>query len=516
MSSDWFFRKRRGLNPELIDAQTQIEALARGYGLDFCETIFEVCDYDEINMIAAYGGFPTRYPHWRFGMDYLQMQKGYEYGLQKIYEMVINTVPSYAYLLDNNTMMDQKLVMAHVFGHVDFFTNNAWFANTNRKMLDQMANHAARVRRYNDRHGVSTVEAFIDKCLSLDNLIDPHRPHIRREPLRSESDIEYASLDGDGKLPAKQYMDKYINPPDQLAAAAERRAQSEAESAKFPAEPQRDVLLFLLQNGRLEAWQQDVLSIVRDEAYYFAPQAQTKILNEGWASFWHTTMMTQDLLTDAEVICYADHHAGTVAMRPGSFNPYKVGIELLRDIEDRWNKGQFGREWMACDDVAVKRDWDTGAMLGREKVFEVRKTHNDVTLIDTFLTEDVVRKIGLFTTEYDRSAGHFVISTRDFKTVKDKLLFMLSNGGNPVLQVTDGNHANRGELELTHTHEGPDIKLDWAAETMQNLAHLWGRPVHIVTRIDERDVTLHHDGSEFSADGLDVPEQGEKEEKESQ
>jgi len=505
---------RRSLSPELQDARVQIEALARGYGLDFCETIFEVCDYDEINMIAAYGGFPTRYPHWRFGMDYLQMQKGYEYGLQKIYEMVINTDPSYAYLLDNNTMMDQKLVMAHVFGHVDFFTNNAWFAHTNRKMLDQMANHASRIRRYIDRHGVNAVESFIDKCLSIDNLIDPHRHHIRRQPLRSESDIEYASLDGDGKLPAKQYMDKFINPPEQLAAAAERKAQESTEPARYPAEPRRDVLQFLLENGRMERWQQDVLSIIQGEAYYFAPQAQTKILNEGWASFWHTRMMTQDILTDADLICYADHHAGTVAMRPGTFNPYKVGLELLRDIEDRWNKGQFGKDWMLCEDVAAKRDWDTGAMLGREKVFEVRKTHNDVTFVDAFLTEDVVRKIGLFTTEYDRSAGHWVISSRDFMAVKNKLLAMLSNSGNPVLHVTNGNHANRGELELTHTHEGPDIKLEWAAETMCNLAHLWGRPVHIQTLVDDKEVTLHHDGTDFSADGMDVPDQVDKQEEE--
>ena len=157
-----------------------IEELARGYGLDFFETIFEMCTYEEINMIASYGGFPTRYPHWRFGMEYLQMQKSYEYGLSKIYEMVINTDPSYAYLMDCNLMVDQKLVMAHVFGHVDFFKNNAWFAHTNRKMLDEMANHATRIRRIIDRHGHSEVEAFIDAALSIDNLIDPYQDHIKR------------------------------------------------------------------------------------------------------------------------------------------------------------------------------------------------------------------------------------------------------------------------------------------------------------------------------------------------
>lgn len=501
-----FFRSRRGLPPELADAQVRVEAIARGYGLDFCEIVFEMCDYDEINMIASYGGFPTRYPHWRWGMDYLQMQKSYEYGLQMIYEMVINTVPSYAYLLDNNTFMDQKLVMAHVTGHVDFFTNNAWFAHTNRKMLDQMANHGARVRRHIDRQGVSTVETFIDACLSIENLIDPFVGHIQRSSRRSESDIERASLEpGVVKLPARSYMDKYINPPEYLKAQREKR-QAELETMRrFPEQPLRDVMLFILKHGRLAGWQQDVMGIIRDEAVYFAPQGQTKIMNEGWASYWHTTMMTNDLLDDSEVIDYADHHSGTVSMRPGSINPYKIGIELYRYIERRWDKGQFGKEWLDCDDVVVKRDWDTGAGLGRDKIFEVRRTHNDVTFIDEFLTEDFVREQGLFTYEYDKRAGHWVVDSREFQAVKQKMLFMLSNRGNPRIFVTNGNHANRGELELTHQHEGMDIQVQWAERTLANVARLWGRPVHLVTHVDDDRVVLTHTGTEFSAEGLKKP-----------
>ena len=349
-NESYFFRAKRGLPQELMEAQAWIEGIARGHGLEFCQTIFEMCDYDEINMIASYGGFPTRYPHWRFGMEYLNMDKGYEYGLQKIYEMVINTDPAYAYLLDNNTMMDQKLVMAHVYGHVDFFTNNCWFAQTNKKMLDQMANHATRVRRHIDRHGVSNVEQFIDMCLSIDNLIDPYQEHIRREASRTESDIEKATLsDGIVKLPAKSYMDKYINPPEYMAEQELKHRESVAQMTRFPEEPLRDVLGFVMRHGQLSRWQQDVMGIIRDEALYFAPQGQTKIMNEGWASYWHTKMMTGDILTNAEVIDYADHHAGAVVMRPGQINPYKIGIELVRHFEDRWNKGQFGKDWMDCD-----------------------------------------------------------------------------------------------------------------------------------------------------------------------
>ncbi|MBM4391644.1 MAG: SpoVR family protein [Deltaproteobacteria bacterium] len=497
MVESYFKRAPRSLPPELEAERQRIAEVARRHGLDFFETVFEMCDYDEINMLAAYGGFPTRYPHWRWGMEYLSMQRGYEYGLQKIYEMVINTNPSYAYLLDNNMFVDQKLVMAHVFGHVDFFKNNAWFGPTNRKMLDAMANHASRVRRIIDSVGETDTEAWLDTCLACDNLIDPFLHHIRR----SRKPGQEQESDGIHKLPAKSYMDSYINPPGYMEEQAKKAAEVARAAQRFPEDPVRDVLGFVLEQGRLSRWQRDCLEIVRDEAYYFAPQAQTKVANEGWASFWHTKLMTTELLTDSEVIDYCDHHSGTVAMRPGQFNPYKIGIEIWRDIERRWNRGQFGKEWIDCEDHRAKLEWDTGAMLGKQKLFEVRRTHNDVTLIDEFFTEDLCRRVGLFTYEFDRKSGEFLIESRDFEEIKKKLLFMLSNHGTPRVYVTDANHANRGELELTHEHEGTDIQLEWATHALGSLSRMWGRPVHLVTRVEGKQALLHHDGQEFRYDG---------------
>ena len=245
-----FLREGRQLPPELEEARVEIEALAKGYGLDFFETIFEMCTYEEINMIASYGGFPTRYPHWRFGMEFLQMQKSYEYGLSKIYEMVINTDPSYAYLMDCNLVVDQKLVMAHVFGHVDFFKNNLWFAPTNRRMLDQMANHATKIRKIMDRHGQTEVEAFIDICLSVENLIDPYAPHIQRQRTISEAQVEQAELDRSvSKIPAKPYMDRHINPPEFLKAQKKKKQEELQKMKSFPESPERDVLGFLIQHA---------------------------------------------------------------------------------------------------------------------------------------------------------------------------------------------------------------------------------------------------------------------------
>src|SRR5262245_40945881 len=128
------------LSSEMADIQRQMEEHARRYGLDFFNTIFEVVDHDQLSAVAAYGGFPTRYPHWRFGMEYEQLAKGYSYGLQKIYEMVINNDPCYAYLLRCNQRVDQKLVMAHVYGHNEFFKNHLWFRQTKRKMVEETAN----------------------------------------------------------------------------------------------------------------------------------------------------------------------------------------------------------------------------------------------------------------------------------------------------------------------------------------------------------------------------------------
>ena len=163
------------------------------------------------------------------------------------------------------------------------------------------------------------------------------------------------------------------------------------------------MLLFLLEHAPLKDWQRDVLAIIRDEAYYFAPQGQTKIMNEGWASYWHSTIMTRHGLTDAEVIDYADHHSGTMATSPHRLNPYKLGIELFRDIEERWNKGHFGPEYEACDDLHVKENWDKQLGLGREKIFEVRRIYNDVTFIDAFLTPEFCIKHKLFRLRLQRA-----------------------------------------------------------------------------------------------------------------
>ena len=467
------------MTPELSGWQDTIEQYARDFGLDFFETRFVMVDYAMMNQLAAYGGFPTRYPYWRFGMEFERLNRSYAYGLHRIYEMVINTDPCYAYLLESNHLVDQKLVMAHVYGHVDFFKNNLWFAHTNRKMLDEMANHASRVGRYIEKYGQDVVENFMDVCLSLDNLIDIHAAGVRRRPEPPPDDDEKPQVH---RIKAKDYMDNFINPPDFLAEQQRQQEAARQQMKKFPPAPERDILLFLLENAPLENWQRDVLGIVREEAYYFAPQGQTKIMNEGWASFCHTLLMTRHILSPDEIIDYADHHSGTVAVHPGRINPYKIGLELFRDIEDRWNRGAFGPDYEACDNLEARQQWDKKLGLGRQKVFEVRRIYNDIGFIDTFLTEDFARHHQLFTYAYQRQTDEYQIASRDFQQVKQKLLSQLTNFGQPLIEIVDGNYDNRGELYLVHRHDGVDLDVPYAQDTLRNLYLVWSRPVHLETK----------------------------------
>ncbi|MAG92885.1 MAG: SpoVR family protein [Planctomycetaceae bacterium] len=508
----------RPLPKELADIQAEMEGHALDYGLDFFDTIFEVVDYEELSMIAAFGGFPQRYPHWRFGAQFDELMKGYSYGLQRIYEMVINTDPCYAYLLKCNMLTDQKLVIAHVYGHCDFFKNNAWFSKTNRKMLDQMANHASRVNRIIDRVGYQTVEEFIDACLSIEDLIDPHSPHIKRSDALAQAkdgnlrqQPERADDETPGRFQSKGYMDAFINPPDVLRRHAEQIEEEEkaAESLRsFPAEPQRDVLAFLLEHAPLKRWQHDILSIIRDEAYYFAPQGQTKIMNEGWASYWHSTIMTSHGVTDADLIDYADHHSGTMATSPQRLNPYKLGIELLKDVEERWNKGCFGPEYEQCDNRAQKDAWDRKLNLGREKIFEVRRIHNDVTFVDNYLTVEFCQKQKMFSFAHNEATNYYEIASREFYEIKQQLLNSLTNHGRPFIRVVDDNYRNRGELFLVHEFLGTELKLDYAEETLKNIAHIWSRPAHIHTFVDDEPTILsyNYDDEEFEVRPADETE----------
>jgi stage V sporulation protein R len=496
-----------GLSEDLRGWKKKIENYAHEYGLDFFELNFEVIDYRQLNEVASYGGFPVRYPHWTHGMSFDQLSKGYTYGLSKIYEMVINNDPCYAYLMKENHLVDQKLVMCHVYGHCDFFKNNVWFSRTDRQMIDTMANHASRIRRYIGRYGLEEVENFLDRCVSLERLIDVHSAFLSKQ--RTSVDETAAPEQKQAprvRFEAKSYMESFINASAGVQEERHRREQEEKERQprKFPESPERDVLLFLLHHAPLTRWQRDILGMIRDESYYFAPQWQTKIMNEGWASYWHSKLMTEKVLNDAEIVDFADHHSGTMGGND-SLNPYKLGLYLYRDIEERWNKGRYGSEYEDCENYKERKNWDTGAGKGRQKIFEVRTVHNDVTFIDTFLTEEFAQENRMFIYRYDLEKDQYVIASREFSKIKRQLLAQLTNGGHPLISIIDADYKGHGILYLKHTFEGIPLDIEYAKATLANLHALWGKPVCIESVYQDKPVLIEHDGKEAQLTTLDAP-----------
>ncbi len=482
---------------EIRTWQKKIRSLALEEGLDPFKTVFEIADYNEINQAAAYEGFPRRYPHWRFGMEFERLKKSHVYGLGKIFELVINNDPCYAYLLKTNSLTEQKMVIAHVYGHSDFFKNNMWFRNTSRNMMNEMSNHADRIERHADREGRETVEKFLDACLSLDNLIDhqklfqKRRGLIRDEDRDEEEDEETRE---EYHVEGKSYLDSFLNPPE-AGDGSQRDGQEVRQQKQVPDEPEQDVLLFLMKHAPLETWQRDILSIVWDEAYYFAPQRMTKIMNEGWASYWHSRLMTEHIAEDGEIIEYADRHSSTTATQPRQLNPYKLGLELYRNIKERWDRGRFGREYQMCEDRRKKKNWDTGLGKGKEKIFEVRRIYNDLTFIDEFLTEEFCNRQNLFTYGYNEKTNRNEIESREFDDIKEKLLFQLTNRGEPIIKVVDGNYQNRKELLLVHeAQKGVSLDLQEARRVLEHLYRIWTRPVHLETIADGDRMQLTFDG----------------------
>ena len=498
---------RDRLPKHLREAQIEIEAVARSYGLDFPTIIYEMIDSDSMSIIAARGGFPVRYPHYRFAIEYERISSEYQFGASKIYEMVINNDPVYAYLMRANSDLEQKFVMAHVCGHADFFKHNIHFAHTDRRAMDTMANHASRISQYIEQHGITAVEQFIDTALSLEDLIDPQL--VWQAPKTDSIGLlEHSRPDeelSDNRLPTSSpYMEKFINPPEVLQAERARLQNERAEKkGSFPCEPQRDVLLFLIENAPLEDWQRDILAIIREEAYYFLPQRQTKIINEGWASYWHEKQMVNHICDTASIVDFSQTHAGIVQPFKKQINPYRLGIELLREIEDRWNRGRFGREYEECLDHDERKNWDRKLGLGMQKLFEVRSLYSDIALIREFFDEDFCVRHGYYVYKTDPYTGHQIVEDNDFESVHAGLVAALSNGGRPIHRVTNANFRNRSELLLEHEFSGLELDQEYAKGVLEKLFALWKRPVAVATSVGEHEfeaVILRFDGIKHSVE----------------
>lgn len=471
----------------------EIFSTCRNFGLDFYPTVVQMLTYDEISEIAAYGGFPVRYPHWSFGMEYEELQRGYEHGMHRIYEMVINTNPCYIYCLDSNTLVDNVTVVAHALGHNDFFKNNVFFSPTNQNMMNQLANHGTRIRKYIARWGKEKVTEFIDHCLRITTLIDVSKAWDRKK-VKDIVIRDSRKWNHPKRLEVEEnhdYMEPYINTKEWNQKQLEKIERDEiATELDIFNDPTRDIMGFIRDNAPLKPWQSDIIAMLYQESIYFAPQRLTKMLNEGWASYIDYQIMAKSGLVglgqkthDAGIVEYAIHKMGVLGGKY-STNPYKLGFCLFLDIEERWNKGRFGTEYDECDDLETKRNWDKKLNLGHEKVFEVRKHYNDLTALLEYFTPEFCDKYEFF--NWKRySNGDIKFEDREFKKIKQNLIKRYTNGGLPEISLVDSNHCGKGYMLLEHQYDGSPLYIPHLQSVLQSLYFFWQNEIYLTSKDDD-------------------------------
>ena len=582
---------------ELEEPVSMANELAERLGLRPYPVNYWIVDYDEMNELIAYDGFQRRYPHWRWGMKYDRQQKQDQLGMGKAFEIVNNDNPCHAFLQETNSLADQKAVITHVEAHADFFRNNNWFGrfagdDEDPDAAAMLERHADTIESYAEDPEIDRedVERFVDAVLTMEDTIDQHQALAADREEGPDADELPDMADRLDRLDISEEVRSQVFDQEWLDSQGDEGLTS----------PRPDVLGFLLEHGEefddeegksveRTDWKDDVLELLRREAYYFAPQKMTKVMNEGWASYWESLMMSDEGFAGTdEILTYADHMARVLGS-PG-LNPYKLGFEIWQYVENRANRREVidkllrveGVSWRSFHDVidfdeveshltpdetvteigpdtladldpedpridadglAAARageidvesyPWyvlsyeglcerhfsltkpqnrgflrrvgrseleqtarymfdderypdvatalaDVDYSAGWDRMREVRESHNDVTFLDAFLTDEFVTEGNYFTYEYSQATGDYRVASTDVDDVKKKLLLQFTNFGKPTVAVYDGNFANRGELLLGHQYNGVPLDEQQARATLERAFQLWGRPVNLAT-----------------------------------
>lgn len=436
----------------------EIATIARRLGLDFYPVHFEVCPAEALYTFGAYG-MPVRFTHWSFGKAFYRLKMQYDLNLSRIYELVINSNPSYAFLLEGNRLIQNKLVIGHVYAHVDFFKNNHYFKRTPRDMVERMAAHSEQVRKYELIYGREKVEQTLDAILAIQEHVD-FRAHLAS---KKEND--------------KNVQVKKVSSPYEDIWEEEDQPQYLKEKTAH-----EDLVLYILENSpSLEEWQRDILSMIREESLYFFPQIETKIMNEGWATFWHSRIMHELDLTDEEVMDFAVMHSQVVQPSRLTLNPYYLGVKI----------------W---ESLAEKKDL--------EYLFEVREVENDVSFIRNYLDRELVDKLNLF--NYRKVGANWQVTETEWEKVRNNLVQQLVNGGHPKIVVEDGDYEGKRTLYLRHAHEGQDLDIVYLEKTLLLVQSLWGKAVALETVIDGKKILFECQNSSVSRKQLARQTEDEK------
>ncbi len=507
-------KRQREIESSLQQEVWRIKELAEKKGLVFCPVNFEMITKKAMVEFGTYV-LPSRYSHWTFGKDFGKLQKLHELGILQILEMVINTNPSIAFLLDSNSIVEQRMVIAHVFAHVDFFTNNYWFSKTNRNMLAETEFSEKRVAQLEFEHGREAIEKALDACLSLQwhvdfysefkskvekkkiiprltlqslgldlGLDDIEKKRAEKEKAEKENAQDRERIEKAER--EKALLDKKLRSKQHSSVGGASGNYEEAEPAKkepkkeMPkpkeGEEERDLLLYLLKHAPLKDYEMELLEIVRQETLYFMPNGLTKIMNEGWATYWHTELM-REYLSFEEFQSFAQKHAELMSSE--GLNPYKLGYMLYDSIVKRWDK-EYGK----------------GA--GMKKIFEVRQFEDDVSFINNYLTQDICDECGLFIYEEDPYSGEMRIKSTKVEDIKQSVVLQILNFGKPVIVVKDGDYRGNRELYLQHKFDGRELDRAYAEDVMKALYQLWRRPVHVESYYKDKKCLYTYDGKEHS------------------
>jgi len=458
---------------------TRIREKVREFGLDCYPQEFEICDHAQMLGYMAYSGMPSHYPHWSYGKSYEKLKTLYDYGVSGIpYEMVINSSPALAYLMRDNSLCLQILTIAHVYGHNDFFKKNFTFKSTRAEFtIGTFKAHADRVRRYVDTPsiGLEKVESFLDAAHALSLQC---RRNLAVKKLSEEEERE-------------RLVALATPRPDPFQRIHKRQQASEPDLRHVPPVPDEDVLIFVRDhNPYLQEWEKDLLTIVHEEAQYFIPQIETKIMNEGWASFWHKRILDSLVLPQELHLEFLVRHNQVVRPIPGQLNPYHLGLRLWEDIERRGN-----------EPTPEERENLPPGKTGRDLLFDTREVDRDPSFLRRWLHESFMRELDLF--RYEPKGDDLVVSDvaddEGWRAVKDTLLKNVGMTSIPVIRVSDADHNHARTLLLEHVHDGRDLQLEYAEKTLGYVHRLWGRDVALETAVNGKRTFLTFGERGFSA-----------------
>ena len=468
---------------DLLEWDKRVQEKAAAFGLDWYPQEFEICDHTGMLGYMAYSGMPSHYPHWSYGKSYEKLKTLYDYGVSGLpYEMVINSSPAIAYLMRDNTLLLQILTIAHVYGHNDFFKNNFTFKSTRAELtIETFKAHALRVRRYAEDPsiGIERVERILDAAHALALQC---RRNLALKKLTPKEQIERAI---EAAQPA----------PDPFYRVHARPEFKEPETRKVPLEPDEDLLLFIRDhNPFLDGWEKDLLTIVDEETKYFLPMMETKIMNEGWASYWHKKIVESLQLEQGLHLEFIVRHNQVLRPIPGQINPYHLGFKIWENLYRRHTEP-------TADEI---KKYGAPAKNGTAKIFEAREVERDTSFLRRYLTEELMREMDMF--EYETRGDELVIdkvSDNDgWKQVKETLIKNVGTGSIPVIKVDDADFGSNRTLYLKHFHDGRDLQLEYAEKTLAFVFRLWGHECLIETTLQGKRSLLCYNDRGFAMRAL--------------